>query len=243
MRPTLGLTPALVTDRVPHKMVVDSLVTRPDHPSAIGLDVDFSPDSHGYADPESPRLFDGLSVDGGTVPIRIGVNRSLALGRGYWLGNPNYLPLASCVVVPNADPGQSSRDMPEWIDAPDPLLGSEPERCYSMGVALVKAIGKSPPRGARGMRRLTGKPRHPHLGNEFLVDYSQLDKMIGATVDALDPAQLARADVKGKIVLLGRTQNTSYMFTVPGKPEQSYPESVCTLALRFLCLKHAPSIA
>jgi CHASE2 domain-containing sensor protein len=224
MRPTLGLTPALVTDRVPLKMVVDSLVTRPDHPSAIGLDVDFSPDSHGYADPEDPRLFDGLLADGGTVPIRIGVNRSLALGRGYWLGNPNYLPLASCVVVPNADPGQSSRYMPEWIDVPYPPPGSEPERCYSMGVALVKAIGKEPPSWRSWYAESYRENRGTHISeNEFLVDYSQLDKMIGATVDALDPAQLARANVKGKIVLLGRTQNTSDMFTVPGKPEQSYP--------------------
>lgn len=231
MRPTLGLTPALVTDRVPLETLVASLVSRSDHPSAIGLDVDFSPDSHGYADPEDPHLFAALLTDSQTlladnraIPIRVGVNRSLALGPDNWLGESQYSSLASCVVIPNPDPRQSARYMPEWIDVQYPPMTSKPKRCYSMGVALVQAIGKAPPSWRSWFAEsYRGKPGETISENEFLVDYSQLSNMIKATVDALDPMQMARAPLKDKIVLLGRTKSTNDMFTVPGNPEKSYP--------------------
>jgi CHASE2 domain-containing sensor protein len=226
MRPTLGLTPALVTDRVPLETLVGSLVNRPDRPSAIGLDVDFSPDSHGYADPEDPHLFTALLTDSQTrtIPILVGVNRSLALGPDNWLGESKYSSLASCVVVPNPDPRQSARYMPEWIDVQYAPMTSKPKRCYSMGVALVRAIGKEPPSWRSWFAEsYRGKPGETISGNEFLVDYSQLGNMVKTTVDALDSVQMARAPLKDKIVLLGRTKNTNDMFTVPGNPEKSYP--------------------
>jgi CHASE2 domain-containing sensor protein len=227
MRPTLGREPAQVTDRPPLKDLVNSLAARPlkQRPYAIGLDVDFSPDSHGYADPEDPDLLSALkNLNDMVVPVRVGVNRSLALGPKKWLLNEDYIDLASCVIVPKPDPAQSAQYMPEWIDvaynSADP-----PNHCESMGVALVNArYGRDIPSYAGWMVE-SYRPRADKgvSQREFLVDYSLLDSLIGSTVDALDSAKLAATDVSNRIVLLGRTRDTTDMFTVPGRPEKSYP--------------------
>ena len=60
------------------------------------------------------------------------------------------------------------------------------------------------------------------MSSEFLVDYSPLALLAGSAPDALNPDELAKADLRDKIVLLGRTKNTMDTFTVPGKPEQPY---------------------
>ena len=60
------------------------------------------------------------------------------------------------------------------------------------------------------------------MSSEFLVDYSPLALLASSAPDALNPGELAKADLNEKIVLLGRTKNTTDTFTVPGKPEQPY---------------------
>jgi hypothetical protein len=58
--------------------------------------------------------------------------------------------------------------------------------------------------------------------SEFLVDYSPLDLLVSSAADVLKPEELAKLDLKDKIVLLGRAKSTTDTFTIPGKPEQPY---------------------
>lgn len=229
MRPTLGARPWLVTERMPLESVVDSLLANPSkRPSAIGLDVDFSPDVNGYAYPDDPVLLGKLLNSG--IPIRVGVNGSLALGPRKWLVEDKYMDLASCVIVPKSEQGQSARYMPEWIVVKYPAgtFGGDEGRCPSMGVELagktITPVGSWLAPFVRSSRQNEsgGKRLSP---TEFLVDYSQLQALIDSTKEAYDPDAGAPidVDVAGKIVLLGRTKDTGDMFTVPGSPERSYP--------------------
>jgi CHASE2 domain-containing sensor protein len=250
MKPTLGPQPGLITDREPLKDIVDALVKLKKEgqgPTAIGLDVDFSPDVHGYAYPDDPKVLDFLLDMNKEIPIRVGVNSSLALGPQRWLGDPKYMDLATCVTVPKPEKGQSTWYMPEFlvVNYPAASFGGISERCPSMGVALANATVKevSPELSlfAETIRMKTGED--PISKSEFLVDYSPLESLIRSAPDVVSAADLAKEpakeSVKGKIVLLGRTKNTTDTFTVPGKPEQAYP-GVFLHACAIYTLKNGP---
>ena len=232
MRPTLGARPWLVTDRVPLRKVVESLIAKQgaNAPRAIGLDVDFSPDSYGYAYPDDPALFDWFLTLNQKIPVRVGVNESLSLGPMRWLVDPKYMDLASCVVVPNAESGQSARYMPEWVEVnyPAATFGGVVGRCPSMGIELAQRTVKPAPWWAapfvESFRLKNDKDRRRLSPTEFLVDYSQLQALISSSKDVYDSDSSVplNVDVGGKIVLLGRTKNTSDMFTVPGSPEHAF---------------------
>ena len=232
MRPTLGARPWLVTDRAPLRKVVDSLMAKKgtNAPRAIGLDVDFSPDANGYAYPDDPALFDKFLTYNKTIPIRVGVNESLSLGPQKWLIEPNYMDLVSCVVVPNAESGQSARYMPEWVvvNYPAGTFGGVEGRCPSMGIEVAHKTVKPVPRGAEwfaeSFRLKSDKDSKRVSQTEFLVDYSQLQPLIASSKEVYDSdaGVPINVNVGGKIVLLGRTKNTSDMFTVPGSPEHAY---------------------
>ena len=246
MRPTLGAQPGLVTDREPLKAIVTGLAARKFPPSSIGLDVDFSPDAHGYADPDDPNLF--ASFLGSAVPIRVGVNSSVALGPRRWLGDESYIGLASCVVVPHPEDDKSSWYMPEWVDVNYPVgnFGGDSGRCPSMGVELAQVSVKDPPKWARLFAETsrensdTQNKDNRLRKTEFLVDYSPLDKLISTAVDAANPTALAAANLGGKVVLLGRTSNTTDMFTIPGRPEHPYPGVFLHACAAYTLLENYP---
>jgi hypothetical protein len=230
MRPGLGAQPELLTDREPLRKIVESLAARQGEnaPLAIGLDVDFSPDSNRYAYPDDPALFDYFLTENKTIPIRVGVNRSLALGPQMWLRDPKYIDLASCVVVPNPEKGQSSWYMPESlvVTYPGPTYSGVDEHCPAMGVALANAVVPDVP-PVLGWFAETFRQKNDDkriLKSEFLVDYSPLERLSSSSKEAYDPAADVpiNVGVGGKIVLLGRTKDTTDMFTVPGRPERPY---------------------
>jgi hypothetical protein len=191
MRPTLGPQPGLVTDRQPLKNIVEELVK--DGPKAIGLDVDFSPDSHGYAHPDDPGLFDSWLANN-KIPIFVGVNSSLALGPRRWLNDPKYFSLAACVVVPNPDKGQSTRYMPEYIevDYPDAPPGDRKVPCPPMGVALANPSVKMevPPRASWIFETLRQRNVNRVRNGEFLVDYSPLQLLRDSAPEVFNPSDI-----------------------------------------------------
>lgn len=243
MKPTLGSQPSLVTDRAPLKRIVESLLQLPNGPRAIGLDVDFSPDGHGYAYPDDPDTFDTFLK--AKIPITVGVHNSLALGPQRWLNDPKYINLASCVVVPKPDPGQSTRYMPEEtvVNYPAPMSHGIDEHCSSMAFALEYGSAKNLASRLGWFVNSSRVNDDPNLrqivSSEFLVDYSPLALLVSSAPDALNPDELAKTDMNGKIVLLGRTKNTTDTFTVPGKPEQPYA-GVFLHACAVYTLEHRP---
>ncbi len=229
MVPSKGLQGGLITDRSQLADIVKSLMTTNGAPKAIGLDIDFSPDANGYADPADPQLLDSFLEDNATTPIRVGVNGSLVLGPEKWLGDPKYIGLATCIVVPNPEQHQSARSMPQWLDVnySSAPYGGVVERCPSMGVALAQvAIPDVPPWAGPFAESVSEKNEGPLANSEFLVDYSPLDAMSAAPPQISTPADAAniatRLGLDKKIVLLGRTQNTTDLFIVPDRPDRTY---------------------
>jgi CHASE2 domain-containing sensor protein len=228
-----ALQPGRVTDRTRISGIVSALITPDDKPLAIGLDVDFSPSSHGYADSADEQIFKDLlklQNDNG-VPIRVGVSDSLGLGPEKWLLNSDYMILASCVVVPNPVEGQSTRYMVEGLDVDYAKTPFERTtgHCPSMGVALVQAtVPEVRPWLKPFVESVVQKTGGPISKHEFLVDYSPLDLLAAAPpeIDLQTNLSTFKSDhqlkLANKIVLIGRTKNTSDTFTVPGRSETPY---------------------
>jgi len=238
MRAAHSLESQSVTDRKPLGYLVDSLANMANPPRAIGLDVDFSPDVHGYADADDQVLFEALLLDNAKIPVRVGVHDSLTLGKDRWLNDPKYIDLASCVMVPNPESVQTSWYMPEWLDvkystAPQDLPG----RCSAMAVALVNLVAKPVPWGFGWLAESTHRdasekglvdvPR-------FLVDYSELNnlesqRIVVPQINSADDAAKFISDLDtskrlaGQIVLLGRIANAGDIFIIPGRPVKPYP--------------------
>jgi CHASE2 domain-containing sensor protein len=233
-----SLHPDKVTDRTRLSKIVSSLISEDDKPMAIGLDVDFSPSAYGYADAADEQIFkDFLKIQNDNdnkLPIRVGVNSSLGLGPEKWLLNPDYLNLASCVVVPTPEKGQSTRYMPEALDVDyrtpmAPYNAGETGHCPAMGFALVQASVPDVASWARPFLQSTvQKSGGPISKNEFLVDYSPLDLLSAAPPEIDLQTDLSNfksqhhLKLAKKVVLIGRTKNTSDTFTVPGRPETPY---------------------
>ena len=223
-----GLNKQVITERDQLASIVQSLADRGNPPKAIGLDIDFSPDEYGYADPADPAIFDSFLKINEKIPVRVGVSASLALPPQKWLIDPKYIELASCVIVPNPEMG-SARSMPEWLDVRYPP-GPNPditERCRSMGVALAQ---KSVPPVRASLRPfvetanlLESDQEQAVSKSEFLVDYSPIDILSKSPPEIRTSDDVNSIDVSNKIVLLGRTRNTADEFVVPGRPERVYP--------------------
>jgi CHASE2 domain-containing sensor protein len=248
-----GLRPGPVTKREPLKFLVDALVQMKNPPKAIGLDVDFSPDEHGYADAADEDLLE--SFRNAKIPIRVGVHDSLVLGKDKWLNNTKYADLASCVVVPSPESVQTAWYMPEWVDvkyssAPEDL----PARCPAMGVALVHQTTKPVPSGLGWLAETTHQDDSESslvVAPKFLVDYSQLSKFdqqkivvpqIQTAHDAtrfiagLDSAK----NLDGQIILLGRITNTGDIFIVPGRPLKAYAGVYLHACAAYTLLQKTP---
>ncbi len=255
LRPAQSLEPGAVTDRKPLGYLVDSLVKMPNPPKVIGLDVDFSPDAHGYADVDDPDLFDAFLAANKTIPIRVGVHDSLSLGKDKWLNDPKYIDLATCVVVPNPESVQTAWYMPEWLDvkystAPQDL----PTRCTSMAVALVNLVTKPVPGGFGWLAESTHQDEgrnSPVAIPQFLVDYSQLNNFenqrivvpqihtpedAAKFVSGLDAAK----KLSGQIVLLGRITNAGDIFIIPGRPVKPYPGVYLHACAAYTLLQERP---
>jgi CHASE2 domain-containing sensor protein len=78
-------------------------------PSAIGIDVDFSPADAGWTQRGGPQFFDYLRKL--PIPVYLGVSRSRYGEPAEWLGAGDYQVFAANIAIPAED----NREMPLWI--------------------------------------------------------------------------------------------------------------------------------
>jgi hypothetical protein len=107
-------------------------------------------------------------------------------------------------------PAPSSRGIDEHCSSMAFALEYDPAKNFSSGLGWFLDTS----RVRSDLRQLTN--------SEFLVDYSPLELLAKSPPDVLNLDELAKVNLKDKIVVLGRTKNTTDTFTVPGKPEQPY---------------------
>ncbi len=191
MVPSRGFHEENITSRAPLLRIVTLLAKSHPGPSAIGLDVDFSPDTRGFADRGDGAVLESLLelAHSTGVPIRVGVHQSVALGPDKWLRDPKYMELASCVVVPKPEKWQSTRYMPKTLEVT--YEGKPPGKCTLMGDALAEAVkarkeaeAKAVPDVPVWKKWFAESSRQRKFGplrpEEILVDYSPLDFLVPA---------------------------------------------------------------
>jgi CHASE2 domain-containing sensor protein len=187
-------------------------------PRAIGIDLNFSPDSYGYVTPFDPALFDAfLNIRRQGIPVFVGVYDSVALGPGRWLGRPEYKSLAAYIAIPNPERTESSIRMIEWVQ---PAGVTEP--CFSLAYALANTEHKPIPWLLMWAVGRTNNINEKYFTtSEFLIDYSQLEKLIENRIPGESPAMIAgfSSKIANKIVLIGKASpgQTIDQFNIPGR--------------------------
>ena len=166
-----------VTPRVRLRRLITDVVSQ--RPAAIGMDVDFSPDEKGYADPADPFFFGFCRRQG--VPIFLGVKRSLPLPSRDWLGAEEYNGLAASLAGPPHDPRYYfASTTAAGADRPLPTLAA---RLFPYAAPPTRLPWP------RWMAEQTGEDRpvddttpqgRALLAEKFSVDYSQLGRLMAA---------------------------------------------------------------
>ncbi len=220
-----GLTPVpiqsagkteLATPRGPLLDLVEAVAQQ--RPRAIGIDLDFSPTTHGYVTPSDHGFLESLlKIRGQGTPVYVGIYDSVVLCPKRWLGEEQFQPLAAYISVPKPEGREPSRRMVEWV-----WPAGVSERCDSLAYALVHTEQAPIPRLWRwGVRRADEKKKPKFSASDFLVDYGPLESLMSQRLPADNAGALInqRSRIAGKIVLLGRASpgQSTDQFNIPGR--------------------------
>jgi CHASE2 domain-containing sensor protein len=194
------------------------------NPKAIGIDLDFSPDEHGYITQDDPDFFDyclALQDKQNTLnhPVFLGIWRSQANPPEEWLGAEDYKDLAASVMIPKSD----ARKMVKWTAGE-----SSREICPTMATALASTLKQPnsniPSWLAWAAESVSETELSPDLrAGEFLVDYSRLETLQKERLHTKNPDVIADQGrlLHNRIVLVGdgTTGAQGDNFVVPGHRE------------------------
>jgi hypothetical protein len=189
-------------------------------PRAIGIDIDFSPDSHGYVTPHDPEFFQFcLDLEAKThIPIFLGVERALTLPPDVWLGNEDYRDLAASIVIP-----KDSKKMPRWIQ-----IGESASRRPTMSAALAGTFQNSsyqlPEWLGWALEHTSEKRLSEGISvGEFLIDYSALESLERERLRTKNPVVVSDQGwlLRDKVALVGDATlgKSSDTFVIPDRQE------------------------
>lgn len=192
-------------------------------PSAIALDLDFSPREDGWVTDKDPDFFDAcLKVKQKGVPVFLGVHRMMEAPPDTWLGLEKYQSLAAAIGLPD-----DTTRIPRWVRAE----GSS-GRLQSMSSAMAQAHSKSlpsPPGFLVWAVELTSDNNpgvQQQIAGRFelanaLVNYSKLEQMQHETVSCTREGIIAepRERFMGKMVIVGNASQNKFTdpFVVSGR--------------------------
>jgi CHASE2 domain-containing sensor protein len=207
-----------VTSREALKQTLTAIVAQ--RPSAVGIDVDFSPGVDGWQAPDDPDFFKYCLKlrDESKVPIYLGIGRTMASNSDTWLGSADYKTLAVALRA-EAD----TMRLPKWIQA----KGAN-DKLPLMSAALASSyLSKHENAAAKISRTIevfTGD-NDIEVGGEndvpfgmSLVNYSRLAQIQREISFTLSPAAIAESGrvFTDKMVLIGDATESSEKFNVPG---------------------------
>jgi CHASE2 domain-containing sensor protein len=191
---------------------------------AIGIDIDFSPGLQGPQDPlHDATFFDFCLLKSSSIPIYLGVHRTIASSPRTWLGIKDHIPLAAAVY---ADPDDTAR-LPVWFEPP----GKEKQRLPALGTALAESYRKgSLPQPRWWLRpfvhtsqevtiNLEDASSHPVLTSERLINYSKLELLQQTAIPIKNAEGITQIIelLNNKVVILGRVRDATDRFNVPGR--------------------------
>lgn len=192
-------------------------------PSAIGFDLDFSPEEDGFIAPGTFEFFESCSQSWQRtkVPVFLGVHRSESLGPAAWLGSDAYQHLAAGISRPAGLVTQMPLET-HFRRGEKPLPG--------LGRALALAHGTSPNRRPLPwwLRWLTQSVQtirpveelENFVTTEFLVNFKALSALTNVIVQ---PADISSSSglLRNRMVLVGDATRgkSSDPARVPNEPE------------------------
>jgi CHASE2 domain-containing sensor protein len=199
---TVNFDRSLPTDRDQIAELVDELEKL--GASAIGLDIDFSPDDQGnFISPRDPKLFnDWMRLRN----VRVGVFRREGLAPDQWLGRSEFRDLAAGIRVPESD-----------VQHAYYFTSAATSAAYlvQLPAALSEVIGESsvPRFGSSEDRTLIRRPLGAGIGSmevgEYVIDYSFLGRI--PSVPYTDPQHLRYygEQIQGRVVLVGDLRDSA----------------------------------
>lgn len=207
------------TSRVALQQRVEAILGQTPPPLAVGIDVDFSsPDDDFYSPEDAAFLEFYLNKKKQYPDIPLVVGASTSLGRGQKvLTDPKYAALAAFVAQRKPPKYQSYKLMNEWLEvpvvAPDRRQGSQ--RFPSLASALARKPAPEAPWPNWFATNVFYFQDNGLSAKEFVVDYAPLEALaMGSTISSTNSR---------KIVILGRTSDTTDTFSPPGQLHNEYP--------------------
>jgi CHASE2 domain-containing sensor protein len=215
----LAARPGVATPRKTLEEAIEAIADQ--QPSAIGVDIDFSPDEQGYLHPNDPSFFqfclDTASRKG--VPIFLGIGRTVLKPRAEWLGSGSYQKLAASIIIP-IDVRRMMKDIR--------VEGEYALPARSMAAVLAESHGQSNRSAFAGSLEKLGLVENLStraLGSgltlrEFWIDYGAIEniKVIRTTNPEVLRDESQREQMEHKIVLLGDASgNFGDRFQVQGR--------------------------
>ena len=208
-----------VTSREALKQTLTAIVAQ--RPSAVGIDVDFSPNLDGWQAPDDPSFFKYCLQlrEESKVPIYLGVGRTMASDSDTWLGLREYHTLAAALRAED-----DTMRLPKWIQA----KGSN-DRLPLMSAALASSYLSKNESAATNISRTievftADKETEVRGENDVpfgfsLVNYSRLPQIQREASFTLTPAAIAESGrvFTDKMVLIGDVTDSYEKFNVPGR--------------------------
>jgi CHASE2 domain-containing sensor protein len=214
----------VVTPRDDLRALLDALVEL--SPAAIGIDIDFSGDSHGWLDADDPSFFDHCLELNRRVPIRLGVARSIPSSNGDWLVSPLYSELAAAIYVTDSDSGE----MPISVG----IKGSH-IRILTLGASLAAAamssawdplalkageLGTQSWLFEKTIERSSRQPPYSLVLDsvEAPVNFSVVRQLTREYIPKVRPDDLGRyaSRITGRIIIVGDVENAHDVYPIPG---------------------------
>jgi len=197
------------TPRDKLKAIIQALANQ--GPTAIGVDVDFSPLTDDFVRPnEDPGFFDFCmqlkNPDQTTIPVFLGVFRQREFPMSYWLGADEYQQLAATIAIVG-EPSEVVKRMPRWYEIPGSAQHGR-TMCASLAAQLPDATVEtyqSRTKHERGAWWSWAINSNPGRERDFLVDYSALPALISNRLRTIEPAVISDQGwrVRDNIVLIG----------------------------------------
>ena len=191
----------VVTNRCELRKYLDQVASA--GPTAIGIDLVFDPALDGTVSREDSDFLNhclNLRGPSGRIPVRVGIYKSLALGRERWLGDPRFADLGASIIVPYEDEDHKSAPTGRMIRQFSFMVNKKTVNADSLSYSLFK-IAQS----EAAKRRPTLKWAHHGKvsASTFLINFGSLQKMMNCRIKAED-IDSHHSDLHNKIVLIGR---------------------------------------
>ncbi|HEV7373964.1 MAG TPA: CHASE2 domain-containing protein [Pyrinomonadaceae bacterium] len=195
-----------------------------EHPRAIAIDIDFSPDGQGWIVDDDDQFFDHclwLKKMRG-VPIFLGVHRTMAEPAYVWLGAEEYQGLAVALIA-----YPDTTRLPLWMQ----VKGET--RLPTLSTALAEAYrGGRLPEPPKLIRWAIETRTERHADTDYssgpqlimanaLVNYSKLEAIKLSTLPIISPESIAESGrlFKDKMVIIGDVDKATERYNVIGREE------------------------